>query len=260
LAAGLQIVVGIITVIILARRDSPTFRTTRSKFLIPPSVNGQWQPAIEFLVPAGTISIQAMLCVIPWFTALFHLYPVAFFGDYISRVRRGTNWMRWLEYSISASMMTVIVAVLSGCTQTIILTNLFGLTFALMWFGYFSDVFASIRSKDWALSGWLPHLLGYPVWAFFYVPIIYYFWLIVDDSKSLDPTNKTEIPRAVKAIPFVILFFYWTFAINQMLARFRVWRWRNPAFSEYVYILLSFTSKTILIGLALGGITREQRN
>lgn len=229
-----------------------------SRHLIRKSIDGKtFIPPVEFLVPASTISLHALTVLFPLITALFHLCSAIFYKQYYRLVASGASVVRWAEYSITASMMAVIIAVLSGMSQSIMLSMVFGLSFSLMWLGYYSDLVASLSLRfdlrDPFKSGWLAHFIGYFVFAFYYVPILIYFYWIVDRGTYI---GDISIPSAVKAIPWTLFALNLTFAVNQFLMRLRIWRWKDYVFVEYVYLVLSFTAKTVLVGLVAGGILR----
>ena len=54
-----------------------------------------------------------------YLSALFHFVIAApgGFGFYSSELRRGRNRLRWVEYSLSASLMIVLIALITGITD-----------------------------------------------------------------------------------------------------------------------------------------------
>lgn len=73
-------------------------------------------------------------------------------NDYYETLIRGqNNFLRWMEYSLSASIMLVQIAMLTGTTELTSLLNVFGTMFATIWFGQFTEekYRESQRTKRW---------------------------------------------------------------------------------------------------------------
>jgi len=69
-------------------------------------------------------------------TAAFHLfYALNPNNLYLAAVKNGNNYFRWIEYSITATMMLVIIAVLSGVKDVQNYFLLVSSAFAMIWTG-----------------------------------------------------------------------------------------------------------------------------
>jgi hypothetical protein len=70
---------------------------------------------------------------------------------YEALIRSQNNFLRWIEYSLSASIMLVQIAMLTGTTELTSLLNVFGTMFATIWFGQFTEekYKESQRTKRW---------------------------------------------------------------------------------------------------------------
>jgi hypothetical protein len=225
----LNIVVGLIhlaqgVVILLLANDFATPVT--GSFLSGPPGDGP-----------GTLEVITDLRFAP-FVALFlflaaadHLLmatpPVR--GWYERNQRRGRNPARWIEYSVSASVMVVLIAMLTGISDVAALIAIFGANAAMIFFGLLME-----RQDREADVDWLPFWLGCVIGAVPWIAIAAYLF------------GGDEAPGFVYAI-FVSLFVLFNcFAVNMALHFRRTGPWRDVAFSEKAYILTSLVAKSAL--------------
>ncbi|MBK8295398.1 MAG: heliorhodopsin HeR [Solirubrobacterales bacterium] len=155
-------------------------------------------------------------------------------GRYESNVERGQNPFRWYEYSISASVMIVLIAMLTGVKDVTALIAIFGANAAMIFFGLVMER----ANLDRERVDWTPFILGCVIGA---VP-----WIAIIIQFILAETSGRGIPGFVYGI-FVSLFILFNcFAVNMWLSYRRRGRWKDPLFSEKVYVWLSITAKTAL--------------
>ncbi len=153
---------------------------------------------------------------------------------YENNITRGMNPARWWEYSISASLMVVLIAMLAGVSNVIALFALFGVNAAMILFGLVMERANLGREK----VDWSPFIYGCVVGAVPWIAIAYQF--ILSDA------NGGDAPVFVYII-FVTLFVLFNgFAVNMWLGYRANGRWKDPLFVERVYIILSFVAKTAL--------------
>ncbi|KAG1676330.1 hypothetical protein FOA52_001125 [Chlamydomonas sp. UWO 241] len=219
-----------------------------------------------FLVLSG---INHALCVLPGIN-----------GWYNAQLAVNCNPIRWFEYAISASMMHVMIAQLSGITEIHLLFAIFGLTATTMAHGWMFEranksalptyVFTSphevpqpvseeeISVVDYNAGGkvetpgrpkvdWTPFVLGFIPHLFCWAVIACYFFQGVVTG---DP------PTFVWVIIFILFFIDLTFALNQMLQFMQVRGWNGFAGGEFWYIILSITAKQLLAWINYGGTIR----
>lgn len=162
---------------------------------------------------------------------------------YVRNLRRGINYARWIEYSISASIMVILIAMLTGITGVYALIGLFGVNAAMILFGLLME-----RSNPLdAESGvdWLPFVFGSIVGI---VP-----WIAISVALGGSVADGSEVPGFVFGI-FVSLFvLFFSFAVNQFLQYKRVGRWRDYVFGERAYIWLSLIAKSALAWQVFSG-------
>ena len=154
---------------------------------------------------------------------------------YESNLRRGTNVARWLEYSVSASVMVVLIAMLPGITNLYALLGLFAVNAATILFGWLME---RANPPGRTTTDWLPFTFGCFAGL---VP-----WLAIVIALVVSSTEGEGPPGFVYGI-FVSLFVFFNgFALNQWLQYRRKGRYSDHLFGERVYILLSLLAKSAL--------------
>jgi hypothetical protein len=185
---------------------------------------------------------------IAWGVALFLFLSAAahgviaapgVFGWYRRNLLRNRNYARWIEYALSASVMIVLIAMLTGIADVAALIAIFGVNAAMILFGLLMEHYEQPGAPNW-LSYGFGVLTGAVPW----VAIGIYLW---------GPTVDATPPGFVYGI-FVSLFLCFnSFAINMVLQYTRVGPWRDYVFGEAVYVLLSLTAKSALAWQVFGG-------
>ena len=192
---------------------------------------GSGSPELHHLfeVPIGP-AIAAFVLV----SALAHLTVVlpGVFGWYRRNLELQRNDARWIEYSLSASLMIVLIAMLTGIGDIAALLALFGVNAAMIFFGLMQEHYSSPGSGR-LLPFWLGCIVGAVPW----VAISIY---IASPGISATP------PAFVYGVFFSLFAFFNVFALNMWLQYRRVGPWRNYLFGESIYIILSLTAKSAL--------------
>lgn len=153
------------------------------------------------------------------------------------------NPIRWIEYSISASLMHVQIAQLSAVFDFHSLILIFGCTMTTMLFGNEQEIANALlwgqpRSKTlrpfWI--GCIPHIFNWAIigWHFFH-------------AVTYGP------PAFVWAIIFILFFLDATFAANMWLQQKEVGPWKKYVYGEIVFCILSLTAKQLLAWINFGG-------
>ncbi len=153
---------------------------------------------------------------------------------YENNITRGINPARWWEYSISASIMVVIIAMLSGVSDVVALLAIFGVNASMILFGLVMER-ANLGREE---VDWSPFVYGCVVGA---VP-----WIAIVIQFVLASGRRRRGAGFVYGI-FVSLFILFNgFAVNMWLGYRANGRWKDPLFVERVYIILSLVAKTAL--------------
>lgn len=169
-------------------------------------------------------------------SALFHFVVASGWGfpRYRAELARGgQNRFRWVEYSLSASLMIVLIAGITGITDVAALLALFGVNASMILFGWLMETTndpGADRRVDWT-----PFVFGCMTGAVPWLAIAVYL---------VGPGGG--VPDFVYGI-FVSLFVLFNcFAINQWLQYRARGRWSDPLFAERVYLRLSLVAKSLL--------------
>jgi hypothetical protein len=150
---------------------------------------------------------------------------------YSGDLLRNRNPYRWIEYSVSSSLMIVVIAQLTGIEDVAALVALVGVNASMIAFGWLQERYESPG------GGWWPFVLGCGAGITPWVAIGIYL---------IGPGSSAHPPGFVYAIFFSLFVFFNTFAVNQYLQYARVGRWRDYLFGERTYITLSLVAKSLL--------------
>lgn len=185
---------------------------------------------------------------IAWGVALFLFLSAAahwiitapgVFGWYQRNLLRSRNYARWIEYAVSASVMVVLIAMLTGIADVAALVAIFGVNAAMVLFGLLMEHYEQPGTPNW-LAFWCGCLAGAVPW----IAIGIYLW---------GPGVTATPPGFVYAIFVSLFIFFNSFAINMVLQYKRAGPWRDYLFGETVYVLLSLTAKSALAWQVFAG-------
>lgn len=193
-------------------------------------------PVVLFDLPTAA-AVAAFLAL----SALAHaLVSTVWWRRYVADLDRGRNPARWVEYSLSSSLMIVLIAQLVGISDIAALVPLFGVNASMILFGWLQEGYEEPG------GGWLPFVFGCIAGVVPWLTIAVYL-LSPGSASSASP------PGFVYAIFVSLFIFFNVFALNQLLQYRARGRWRNYLFGERVYILLSLTAKSALAWQIFGG-------
>jgi hypothetical protein len=154
-------------------------------------------------------------------------------GWYERNLARSINYARWIEYSLSASLMMVLIAMLAGIWELTALVALFGVNAGMILFGLIMERAESPGRDADFLPFWLGSILGAVPW-------------VVIGIQLVRAVEQTDVPGFVVGIFFSLLVLFSLFAVNMVLQYRQVGPWRDYLFGERAYIVLSLTAKTAL--------------
>ena len=164
---------------------------------------------------------------------------------YVRNLKRGANYGRWMEYSVTSSLMIVLIAMLSGIYDLSTLILLFFLNAMMILFGWMME----LHNQTTERTDWTSFIFGCIAGAVPWVVIFLYFV-----SAAADKTNA--VPGFVYGIMVSIFVFFNCFAINMVLQYKKVGPWRDYLFGEKMYIILSLAAKSALAWQVFGGTQR----
>lgn len=152
-------------------------------------------------------------------------------GSYQIQLGKNRNPYRWLEYSLSSSIMIVLIAMLAGINDIAALLALVGVNASMIGFGWMQERYESPGSG-----------LG-PFWIGCIAGIIP--WIAIG-IYLFGPGAAAHPPAFVYWIFFSLFVFFNCFAINQWLQYKQIGRWRHYLVGERAYVTLSLVAKSLL--------------
>jgi len=164
---------------------------------------------------------------------------------YKKNLLKGANYGRWIEYSITASIMIVVIAMLSGIYDLSTLILLFFMNAMMILFGWMMELHNQTTEKTNWTAFYFGCIAGVVPWA-----IIWLYFI----SAASDPTSK--MPGFVYGIMFSLFIFFNIFAVNMVLQYKKVGPWKDYLFGEKVYIILSLAAKSLLASQVFFGTLR----
>ncbi len=153
-------------------------------------------------------------------------------------LRSGINRFRWVEYSVSATIMIVLIGFYNGITDITAVIAVVGANVAMILFGWLQEVMNPPgRAHTTMLPFWFGTLAGAAPWVAIVVNLV----------------GADEVPTFVFGIVGSLAVFFSSFAVNQWLQYRGVGPWRSYAFGEKVYLVLSLAAKSALAWQIFGG-------
>ncbi|MFQ1002390.1 heliorhodopsin HeR [Modestobacter sp. SSW1-42] len=208
--------------------------TVTSSF--PTGPPGTAVPAPEPLVDVG---VGAAIAVFLALAAVDHLLTgTVLRRRYEQDLRRGINRFRWVEYSLSSTIMVLLICAYTGITGLSALIGIAGANVAMILFGWLQElVNPPGRARTTMLPFWSGCIAGAAPWVAITANIV----------------GAEQVPGFVIGI-FVSLFvFFMSFALNQWLQYRQVGPWRSYAFGEQAYLVLSLVAKSALAWQVFAG-------
>lgn len=201
------------------------------------------QPVLEQLTEIQLGPIVATFLLL---SGLFLLANATIWNKkYNEWLGKGINLFRWMEYSITSSLMIVVIAMLCGVYDLSSLILIFSLNATMILFGWVMEVHNQTTKKvDWTsfIFGCFAGLVPWVVMG------LYFFNAI--------GSNADAVPKFVYAIFWSLFLFFNVFAINMVLQYKKVGKWQDYIYGEYAYITLSLVAKALLAWQVWGGTLR----
>uniref|UniRef100_A0A7S0CHD2 Uncharacterized protein n=1 Tax=Proboscia inermis TaxID=420281 RepID=A0A7S0CHD2_9STRA len=209
-------------------------------------------------IRVGWLYLTVLVASFSFLSAIAHLGNCLFWREqYIRSLQAGYAPSRWIEYGLSASVMVLILAYISGTIFRDTLVLLFALTMITMMFGHLHEVICRPKSLDsWEIPGFAwrlqAHMLGYIPQIFAWTIIIGNFLQGATTSTTDSFGEKRQMPTFVYVIVFCEMLIFWSFGIVQLIVSVR-----PPSKyyqGEIVYMWLSLFAKGFLAILCLTNV------
>ena len=188
-------------------------------------------PVVLFNTPIG-LSVALFLGL----SALAHFIVVSpkFIERYSAGLAQKHDYFRWVEYSISSSVMIVLIAQITGIAEVTALLAIFGVNASMILFGWLQE-----KYEQPGQGGWLPFIFGCIAGIVPWLAVAIY---VIAPS---NPSNASA-PGFVYAIIVTIFVLFNTFAWVQYKQYKAVGKWSDYLYGERAYIVLSLVAKSLL--------------
>jgi len=174
-------------------------------------------------------------------SALAHFWIVGpGYGRYKDDLSNQRNIARWIEYSISSTLMIVLISLINAVWDVVALIAIAGVNVAMILFGWLQEKYEE-PGKGGLLPFWFGCIAGI-------VPWIAMFWLL------FSPGGSGEAPGFVYGVVFSLFLFFNSFAIVQWLQYKRIGKFADYLVGERTYITLSFVAKSALAWQIFAGV------
>ena len=191
------------------------------------------------------LSLPMLIALFFFLSAGFHLVIATIYNkDYNKDLSNGMNKLRWVEYSISASIMMVAISLLVGVYDAMSLVMIFALTSVMNLMGLVMEV----HNQTTKTTNWLSYWVGCVAGAIPWLVIAFYFWMGAD--------NGSNAPTFVYWIFVSIFVFFNAFAVNMVLQYKKIGKWKDYLYGERAYIILSLVAKSLLAWQVFAGTLR----
>jgi hypothetical protein len=182
----------------------------------------------DFPLAWGVFAFMALSAL-----ALLIIASPGVFGWYKRNLAERRNYGRWIEYSITSSLMIVLITMICGITDIAAMIAIFGVNASMILFGALMEKYEKPGKPNW-----LSFLFGCFAGIIPWIALAIYIW-----TPGLKGANP---PGFVYGIIVSLFVFFNIFALNMFLQYKQVGKWRDYLFGEKIYIILSLTAKALL--------------
>jgi hypothetical protein len=188
-------------------------------------------PIVLFDTPVGYA-----VAVFLGLSAFFHFLVISptFFARYTAGLAAQRNYFRWVEYSISSSVMIVLIAQICGISDIAAIIALFGVNASMILFGWLQEKYETPGN-----GGWLPFIFGCIAGIVPWISLVFYIF-------AVGGPGDTKAPAFVYGIVVSLFVLFNTFAVVQYLQYKKVGKWSDYLHGEKTYITLSLVAKSAL--------------
>ena len=234
--AGLLHLASFIAIILLANDASLPVNAT---YLTEAPGTGNFSPAVQLF----NLNIGYMVASFLFLSAFFHFFITSpkIFPRYTDGLSKHINVYRWVEYSLSSSIMVIVILQLNGVTQISTLIAVFGVNVSMILFGWLQEKYTTPGNGD-LLPFWFGCIAGIVPW------VVVIFNLLHPKGPA-----ETSVPGFVYGIVISLFILFNCFAIVQWKQYKAKGKWANYLHGERIYIVLSLVAKSLLAWQVFSG-------
>ena len=189
------------------------------------------------------LKIGYMVAAFLALSAFFHFLIISpkMFGKYTAGLKNHINVFRWVEYSLSSTIMIIVILQLNGTADYIALMGIAGVNICMILFGWLQEKYTTPGDGD-LLPFWFGCIAGIVPW-------------LATLANILSPKGPTEstTPGFVYGIVVSLFLLFNCFAIVQYKQYKAQGKWANYLRGERTYIVLSLVAKSLLAWQVFSG-------
>lgn len=227
--AGLLHLVSFIAILILTNDFAmPVWAT----YLTEAPGTGNFSAPVELFSLKTGFVVAAFMAL----SAFFHFFVASgpIFPRYVDGLKRHINIYRWVEYSLSSSIMIVVILQLNGVADYIALLAVFGVNVSMILFGWLQERYTTPGDGD-LLAFWFGCIAGAVPWIAVLINLL-----------APKAPAETQVPGFVYGVVVSLFILFNCFAIVQWLQYRAKGKWADYLRGERAYIVLSFVAKSLL--------------
>lgn len=163
---------------------------------------------------------------------------------YERNLLQGINYARWIEYSVSASIMIILIGLLNGINNLYAVIALFGVNAAMILFGL---VMEQVNRNRESVTWW-PFIFGCIAGIVPWIAILIGLVTAATDTTMVNgvAANSDGVPVFVYFIVISLFLLFNCFALNQWLQYRGKGKFADYLYGEKVYLVLSLVAKSAL--------------
>jgi hypothetical protein len=211
----------------------------------------KWTSYTEKSVSIHTV--QYLLVGFFFITAIFHaIYYFTNDGLYNQMIQKQNNYLRWIEYAITSTMMLYVIALISGVKDVNVYRSIFIINIAMIYTGQLVEE-KRVKGEDWRI----PMILGFALLIVEFLIIVYDFQSRIEDVKKIAGAEGKTIPDWIKYMIWVLFLFFSSFGFISLYGAYS----QSPYESvEKLYLLFSLLAKATLAGFIAYGTSQRQKS
>ena len=152
-------------------------------------------------------------------------------STYERDLRGGINRFRWVEYSISATIMVLLIGFYSGITNITAVVAVIGANVAMILFGWIQErMNPPGRTETTMMPFWFGTIVGIAPWVGILIQVM----------------GSETVPGFVYGIIVVQFVLFFSFGLNQWLQYRGIGKWTDYIYGEKAYLVLSLAAKSLL--------------
>ena len=211
----------------------------RATYLTGAPGTGNFSPPVNLF----DLNISYMVAAFMALSAFFHFFVSSpqVFSRYADGLTRHINVYRWVEYSLSSSIMIIVILQLNGTADYIALLGVFGVNVSMILFGWLQERYTTPGDGD-MLPFWFGCFAGAIPWI-----------AVVLSLVSPKGPSEAMVPGFVYGIVISLFVLFNGFALVQWKQYRAKGKWADYLYGERRYIVLSFVAKSLLAWQVFSG-------